>query len=91
MLAYLNFINPLEINESTWDKIIGTNLKGTFFASREAAKYMKISGKGSIVNISSTRALMSEPNSEAYAASKGGISGLDSCSCFLFVRIQYNC
>lgn len=70
------FYNPLEINESTWDKIIDTNLKGTFFASREAAKYMKINCKGSIINISSTRALMSEPNSEAYAASKGGILAL---------------
>ncbi|MNI76721.1 3-oxoacyl-[acyl-carrier-protein] reductase FabG [compost metagenome] len=31
---------------------------------------------GSIINIASTRALMSEPNSEAYAASKGGIVSL---------------
>lgn len=70
------FYNPLEIDEITWDRVIDTNLKGTFFASREAAKYMKIKGQGSIVNISSTRALMSEPNSEAYAASKGGILAL---------------
>ncbi len=70
------FYDPLEIDEITWDKIIDTNLKGTFFASREAAKYMKLKGKGAIVNISSTRAIMSEPNSEAYAASKGGILAL---------------
>ncbi len=70
------FYNPLEMDENTWDRVIDTNLKGTFFASREAAKYMKIKGKGSIVNISSTRALMSEPSSEAYAASKGGILAL---------------
>ncbi len=37
---------------------------------------MRSSGGGSIVNIASTRALMSEPHSEAYAASKGGILSL---------------
>lgn len=37
---------------------------------------MKNNGGGSIVNISSTRALMSEANSEAYAVSKGGIVAL---------------
>lgn len=69
------FYDPLEISEATWDKIIDTNLKGQFFAAREAAKVMKKNG-GAIINIASTRALMSEPNSEAYAASKGGILAL---------------
>lgn len=69
------FYDPLEISEAIWDKIIDTNLKGQFFAAREAAKVMKKNG-GAIINIASTRALMSEPNSEAYAASKGGILAL---------------
>ncbi|PLR75591.1 3-ketoacyl-ACP reductase [Bacillus sp. V3-13] len=58
-----------------WDEVIDTNLKSVFLCSREAAKHMKESG-GSIVNISSTRAFMSEPNTEAYSASKGGIIAL---------------
>jgi NAD(P)-dependent dehydrogenase (short-subunit alcohol dehydrogenase family) len=37
---------------------------------------MRTRGHVAIVNIASTRALMSEPNSEAYAASKGGILAL---------------
>lgn len=65
----------LSINE--WDDIINTNLRSVFLASREAAKYMRNNKEGAaIVNIASTRALMSEPNSEAYAASKGGIVAL---------------
>ena len=44
------------------------------FCTREAAKYMN--NGGAVVNIASTRAFMSEPNSEAYAASKGGIIAL---------------
>lgn len=59
-----------------WDEIINTNLRSVFIFSREAAKVMKINNGGSIVNISSTRTLMSEPGSEAYAASKGGIISL---------------
>jgi len=71
-----NFFDPFEITEEAWTRIIDTNLKGIFFCSREAAKLMKLNGGGSIVNIASTRAIMSEPNSEAYAASKGGILAL---------------
>lgn len=69
------FTDPFLIDEETWDRILNTNLKSVFFASRSAARYMKNAG-GAIVNIASTRALMSEPNSEAYAASKGGIMAL---------------
>jgi len=70
------FFDPLEIEESEWDYVLNTNLKGTFFCSRKAAKVMMKNGGGCIVNIASTRAIMSEPNSEAYAASKGGILSL---------------
>lgn len=70
------FYDPFELDETTWDRILDTNLKGQFFCAREAAKLMKNQGGGAIVNIASTRALMSEPNSEAYAASKGGIVAL---------------
>lgn len=68
--------SPYEITVDEWDEIINTNLRGLFLCSREAARMMRDHGGGSIVNISSTRALMSEPASEAYAASKGGIVSL---------------
>ncbi|HHV44065.1 MAG TPA: glucose 1-dehydrogenase [Firmicutes bacterium] len=66
--------SPYELSVEEWDDVINTNLRSVFLASREAAKYMRRNQEGgSIVNIASTRAIMSEPNSEAYAASKGGI------------------
>jgi NAD(P)-dependent dehydrogenase (short-subunit alcohol dehydrogenase family) len=70
------FKSPYELTVDEWDLVIQTNLRGTFLCSREAAKIMRTHGGGAIVNISSTRALMSEPHSEAYAASKGGILSL---------------
>lgn len=71
------FKSPYEITMEEWDDVIQTNLRSVFLCSREAAKYMRENeAGGAIVNIASTRALMSEPNSEAYAASKGGIVAL---------------
>lgn len=68
--------SPYDLSLDEWDSVVNTNLRGTFICSREAAKLMRLTGGGAIVNISSTRAMMSEPNSEAYAASKGGILSL---------------
>ncbi len=73
--AGVSRFTPLhDLTVDAWDDVINTNLRSVFIASKEASKYMK-SG-GSIVNIASTRASMSEPNSEAYAATKGGIVAL---------------
>jgi NAD(P)-dependent dehydrogenase (short-subunit alcohol dehydrogenase family) len=68
--------SPYEISVEEWDDVINTNLRSQFLCSREAAKIMRLQKSGSIVNIASTRAFMSEVNSEAYAASKGGIIAL---------------
>ncbi|WP_456277686.1 glucose 1-dehydrogenase [Bacillus sp. AK128] len=71
------FKSPYELTIDEWDDIINTNLRSVFLGSREAAKYMKENTEGgAIVNIASTRAIMSEPSSEAYAATKGGIVSL---------------
>lgn len=68
------FKSPYEVTIEEWDDVIHTNLRSVFLGSREAAKYMRRNKEGgSIVNIASTRAIMSEPNSEGYAATKGGI------------------
>ncbi len=69
--------DPLEMSVEEWDDILNINLRGYFLCAREAARYMKENESGgSIINIASTRSLMSEANSEAYAASKGGIVAL---------------
>jgi len=71
------FASLFELSIEEWDDIINTNLRSVFLSSREAAKYMQKNPEGgAIVNIASTRAIMSEPSSEAYAASKGGIVAL---------------
>jgi len=85
--------SPYELTADDWDDVLNTNLRGSFFCAREAAKTMRAVGGGSIVNIASTRALMSEPNSEAYAASKGGLVALTHALAVSFGKdgIRVNC
>lgn len=67
----------LELRAEDFDRVIGVNLRGTFLCSQQAARHMAARGKGgAIIHIASTRALMSEPDTEAYSASKGGILAL---------------
>lgn len=66
----------LDLPLEAFDRVLRVNLRGTFLCSRYAAQFMLPKRQGSIINIASTRALMSEPDTEAYAASKGGILAL---------------
>ncbi len=72
-IAINKSINELSLNE--WNRVISVNLTGPFLCSKYAAPYLK-QNKGCIINIASTRAFMSEPDTEAYTASKGGIAAL---------------
>lgn len=70
-------VSPYDITVAQWHNLLQTNLTSVLFCSREAAKIMRTNELGgSIVSLASTRAFMSEPYSEAYAASKGGIVAL---------------
>jgi NAD(P)-dependent dehydrogenase (short-subunit alcohol dehydrogenase family) len=56
-------------------RMLEVNLMGPFSVVRHAHGHLR-ARRGAIVNITSTRAQMSEPNSEGYAASKGGLAAL---------------
>ncbi len=68
--------DPFRVDEAAWERIIGTNLKGTFFCSVEAARIMAECGGGSIINISTNCAQLGVKGLAVYAASKGGIHAL---------------
>ncbi|WP_226674478.1 SDR family NAD(P)-dependent oxidoreductase [Rossellomorea aquimaris] len=69
------FIPFWEMEPEDWNEILAANLSSVYYCSREAAELMKDRG-GSIINMASTRASMSEPDTEAYSATKGGIVSL---------------
>ncbi len=63
-----------EVDPSEWDRVLAVNLKSIFLTTRALSPFMP---PGSvIINIASTRALQSEPHTEAYSASKGGVVSL---------------
>ncbi|GGY67563.1 SDR family oxidoreductase [Marinobacter zhanjiangensis] len=67
---------PVETLElAQWQRRIDVNLTGAFLMAKHTVPHLRKTG-GSIVNMASTRALQSEPDSEAYAASKGGLLAL---------------
>ncbi|WP_449445413.1 SDR family NAD(P)-dependent oxidoreductase, partial [Ureibacillus acetophenoni] len=87
-------ISPYDLSIDEWDNVLNTNLRSVFLCSREAAKYMRLNKNGgSIVSMASTRAFMSEPHTESYAATKGGIISLTHAlaSSFSPDRIRVNC
>lgn len=65
-----------ELSVEEWDWVQAVNLRGPFLLTRELIpKFSKAQGPV-VINIASTRALMSEANTEAYSASKGGLVAL---------------
>lgn len=90
--AGVNCRKPLaELSLDDWQRVIGTNLTGAFLFAKHAAAALK-AARGAIVNVASTRALMSEADTEAYAASKGGIVALShALAVSLGPEVRVNC
>ncbi len=67
----------LEYTEADWDRQLGVNLKGMFFATQEAARVMIPKRGGKIVNFAPTAGFGSSSTHEtAYDISKGGVRQL---------------
>jgi NAD(P)-dependent dehydrogenase (short-subunit alcohol dehydrogenase family) len=74
-----------------WNRRIATNLTSVFLMAKHCAGALR-SARGAIVNIASTRALQSEPNTEAYSASKGGLVALTHALAMSFAPdVRVNC
>ena len=58
-----------------WNRVLAVNLSGPMLLAKYCAPYLR-AHCGAIVNLASTRASQSEPDTEAYAASKGGLVAL---------------
>ena len=63
-------------DDALWDRLLATNLSGTYFGIQEALPDMLQGGFGRIVNIASTAGLTGYPYVAAYCAAKHGVIGL---------------
>jgi NAD(P)-dependent dehydrogenase (short-subunit alcohol dehydrogenase family) len=76
---------------AAWSAVLSTNLTSTFLLVRAAEALLRAAG-GAVVTIASTRARMSEPHTESYAASKGGLVALThALAVSLGPDIRVNC
>jgi meso-butanediol dehydrogenase/(S,S)-butanediol dehydrogenase/diacetyl reductase len=75
-IGYL--MKPLtEMDQNSWDAVLGVNLRGVFFGIKHAAIQMiKQGGGGRIINIGSQASKSGFPFAAAYVASKHGVIGL---------------
>ena len=90
--AGINVRKPIaQLTLAEWSRVIATNLTSTFLLTRAGEALLR-AAKGSVVTIASTRAHMSEANTEAYAASKGGLVALThALSVSLAPDVRVNC
>jgi NAD(P)-dependent dehydrogenase (short-subunit alcohol dehydrogenase family) len=80
-----------QLTLAEWSSVLATNLTSTFLLARAAERMLR-AARGAIVTIASTRAHQSEPNSEAYAASKGGLVALTHALAASFAPdVRVNC
>jgi NAD(P)-dependent dehydrogenase (short-subunit alcohol dehydrogenase family) len=76
---------------ATWQRFLDVNLTGTFLITKHAIRSLRET-RGAIVNLSSIRAMQSEPDTIAYAATKGGIVALThALAMSLGPEIRVNC
>jgi NAD(P)-dependent dehydrogenase (short-subunit alcohol dehydrogenase family) len=64
----------VDITSEEWDRVIGTNMTGTFFMSQEMARHLLADRRrGCIINIASTHGLVGLPDRAAYSIAKGAV------------------
>jgi NAD(P)-dependent dehydrogenase (short-subunit alcohol dehydrogenase family) len=81
-------IRQLTIAE--WRRVLDVNLTAAFLLAKSAEKALRAT-KGAFVSIASTRAEMSEPNTEAYSATKGGLVALTHALAMSLAPVRVNC
>jgi NAD(P)-dependent dehydrogenase (short-subunit alcohol dehydrogenase family) len=83
---------PLEQTSlADWNAVLATNLTATFLLAKAAARDLR-QARGAIVTIASTRAHMSEPDTLAYSASKGGLVALTHALAITMApEVRVNC
>jgi NAD(P)-dependent dehydrogenase (short-subunit alcohol dehydrogenase family) len=83
----------LEVEVASWDRVVGTNLRGAFLMAQAVAKEQVSTGGGAIVHIASIDASGGDGQYVSYNASKAGLLGLNRTMAFELAPhgIRVNC
>ncbi len=81
---------PEDYREEDWDKVVNTNLKGTFFLTQLVARHMIDRQYGKIIHIASLATITGIPHIPAYTAAKGGLGSLTHQLAIEWARYNIN-
>ena len=79
-----------QLTFAEWRRVLDVNLTAAFLLAKAAERALQQTG-GAFVSIASTRAAMSEPDTEAYSASKGGLVALTHALAMSLAPVRVNC
>ena len=79
-----------QLTLAEWRRVLDVNLTAAFLLAKAAERELR-RRKGAFVSIASTRAAMSEPNTEAYSATKGGLVALTHALAMSLAPVRVNC
>ena len=78
------FLHDLPVE--TWDKVLATDLRGTFLCMRAELRVMHAAGHGVIVNMASNAGVKNAPSMAAYTSAKHGVVGLTKNAALQYAR-----
>lgn len=86
-----HFLPLTELDDATWDRVLGVNLTGVMRLSRAVLPAMREAGRGVIVNVASIGGLTGSVAGTAYVASKHGVIGLTRSVAYLYAEDGIRC
>ena len=87
----VEIVPALELTEQAWDRMLGINLKGTFFTLQALARHMMAADGGRLVAIASVGAKIGRADAVDYTASKAGVTSVvRSLALALAPKVQIN-
>ncbi len=90
--AGLVHVAPLhEYGEADWDRLMGVNVKGIFFAVKHGLPHLRRSPRSYVVNVGSISSFVGQASTPAYTASKAAVLGLSRSIALDYAAIGLRC
>jgi NAD(P)-dependent dehydrogenase (short-subunit alcohol dehydrogenase family) len=80
-----------EYDAADWDRLMGVNLKGTFFAVKHGLAYLRRNARSYVVNVGSVSSFVGQARTPAYTASKSAVLGLTRSIALDYAALGLRC